>query len=139
MRVVLDTNLLLSSIISRGGAPDLVYRAWEGGLFDLLTSEWQLEELHRASRYPKLRKYINPEEADAMVGGIRLGALVLDELPEVDLAPDPDDNPLLAIALSGQADYLVTGDKGALGLRTVGNTPIVTPRQFLERVIRQDR
>ncbi|MBA3491007.1 MAG: putative toxin-antitoxin system toxin component, PIN family [Rubrobacteraceae bacterium] len=139
MRVVLDTNLLLSSLITRGGVPDRVYRAWEGGLFDLLASEWQLRELRRASRYPKLRKYIKPAEADAMIRGIRLDALVLDELPEVDLAPDPDDDPLLATAIAGRADYLVTGDKGVLGLQTVENTLIVTPRRFLEEIVHQGR
>ena len=139
MRVVLDANLLLSSLISRGSVPDRVYRAWEGGRFELLTSEWQLRELHRASRYPKLRKYLKPAEADTMIRGLRLGAQVLDELPEVDLAPDPDDNPLLATALAGRADYLVTGDKGVLGLQAVENTRIVTPRQFLEEGARPDR
>lgn len=115
--------------------PDRVYRAWEGGRFDLLTSEWQLDELHRASHYPKLRKYIKPHEADAMIQGLKLSALVVNELPEVDLAPDPDDNPLLAIAIAGRADYLVTGDKGVLGLGSLEGTAIVTPRQFLEEVI----
>lgn len=133
------SNLLLSSLISRGGVPDRVYRAWEGNLFDLLTSEWQLSELRRASRYPKLRKYIKPDEADAMIGAIRLGALVLGKLPEVDLAQDPGDNPLLATAMAGRADHLVTGDKGVLGLRTVENVSIVTPRDFLEQVVSQDR
>lgn len=98
-----------------------------------------MRELHRASRYPKLRKYVKPREADAMIGGLRLGAQVVDELPEVHLAPDPDDNPLLATALAGRADYLVTGDKGILGLQAVENTRIVTPRQFLEEVVRPDR
>ncbi|CAN5177282.1 putative toxin-antitoxin system toxin component, PIN family [soil metagenome] len=139
VRVVLDTNLLLSSLISRGGVPDQVYRVWEGGGFDLLTSGWQLGELNRASRYPKLRKYIKPAEADAMIQGIRLGAVVLDELPEVDLAQDPDDGPLLATAIAGRADYLVTGDKGVLELQTVEDTRIVTPRRFLDEVVLQGR
>ena len=69
MRVVLDTNLLLSALISSGSVPAQVYRAWEDGVFDLLTSEWQLEELRRASRYLKLRRYIKPHEAEMMVGG----------------------------------------------------------------------
>lgn len=75
-------------------------KRWESGRFELLTSEWQLRELHRASRYPKLRKYLEPAEADTMIWGLRLGAQVLDELPAVDLASGPDDNPLLATALA---------------------------------------
>jgi len=110
-----------------------VYRAWEDGVFDLLTSEWQLEELRRASRYPKLWRYIKPHEAEVMVGGLRLGALVLGELPEVDVAPDPDDNPLIATALAGEADYLVTRDKSVLGLERLGSARILTARSFLEK------
>ncbi len=139
MRVVLDTNLLLSALISSGSVPDQVYRAWEDGVFDLLTSEWQLEELRRASRYPKLRRYIKPHEAEVMVGGLRLGALVLAELPEVDVAPDPDDNPLLATALAGEADYLVSGDKSILGLERLENARILTARSFLDEVIKPAR
>ena len=139
MRVVLDTNLLLSALISSGSVPDQVYRAWEDGVFDLLTSEWQLEELRRASWYPKLRRYIKPHETEVMVGGLRLGALVLTELPEVDVAPDPDDNPLIATALAGEADYLVTGDKSILGLERLENARILTARSFLDEVIKPAR
>lgn len=135
MRAVLDTNLLLSSLISSGSVPDRVYRGWKDGIFDLVTSEWQLGELRRASRYPRLRKYIKPHEADAMIGGIEVNALVFDELPDVSLAPDPDDNPLLATAMAGVADYLVTGDKGVLGLERVESARILTARAFLEEVI----
>lgn len=135
VRAVLDTNLLLSSLISSGSVPDRVYRAWKDNVFDLVTSEWQLDELRRASRYPRLRKYIKPHEADAMIGGIKVGASVLDEIPETNIAPDPDDNPLLATALAGNADYLVTGDKGVLGLKRVEDVEILTARTFLEEVI----
>ena len=69
MRVVLDTNLLFSALISSGSVPAHVYRAWEDGVFSLLTSEWQLEELRRASRYLKLRGHIKTHEAEVMVGG----------------------------------------------------------------------
>jgi uncharacterized protein len=117
-----------------------VYRAGEDGVFDLLTSEWLLEELRRASRYPKLRRYVKPHEAEVMVGGLRLGTLVLAELPKVDeVAPDPDDNPLLATALAGEADYLVSGDKSILGLGRLGNARILTPRSFLDEVIKPSR
>lgn len=70
-----------------------------------------------------------------MIAGIEAGALVFGELPEVDVAPDPGDNPLLATALAGEANYLVTGDKGVLGLKSLGRTRIVTARVFLDEVI----
>lgn len=74
-----------------------------------------------------------------MVGGLRLGALVLAEVPEVDVAPDPDDNPLIATALAGEADYLVTRDKSILGLERLENARILTARSFLDEVIKPAR
>ena len=55
MRVVLDTNILFSALISPHGAPDAIYRAWRSARFELVTSGAQLEEIRRASRYPKLQ------------------------------------------------------------------------------------
>lgn len=136
MRVVLDTNVLLSTLISPGSVPDRIYRAWEEGRFELVTSEWQLGELRRATRYPKLRKYVKPHEAGTMVRGIRREALVLERLPAVGLAPDPDDDPLLATALAGEAGYLVTGDRGLLSLGRVEHARILEARAFLREVLR---
>lgn len=51
MRVVLDTKILLSALISPPGLPDIIYRAWRAGRFELVTSTTQLDELRRASRY----------------------------------------------------------------------------------------
>ena len=52
MLVVLDTNILFSALISPKGAPDAIYRAWRSGRFEVVTSEAQLGEIRRASRYP---------------------------------------------------------------------------------------
>ncbi|MBI3043261.1 MAG: putative toxin-antitoxin system toxin component, PIN family [Betaproteobacteria bacterium] len=61
MRVVLDSNVLISALISAGSPPDLIYRAWRKKRFILVTSKTQLAEIRRASRYPKLQK-IAPQE-----------------------------------------------------------------------------
>ncbi|MDX8038045.1 putative toxin-antitoxin system toxin component, PIN family [Pseudomonas aeruginosa] len=55
MRVVLDTNILFSALISPHGAPDAIYRAWRAARFEVVTSRMQLDEIRRASRYPKLQ------------------------------------------------------------------------------------
>ena len=131
MRAVLDTGVLLAAVITSGTPPDFIYGAWRRKAFELVTSEWQLDELHRVSRYPKLRKYLKPAEADTLVNGLRHQASVLQELPNVELSPDPDDNPILATAIAGGADYLVTGDKrDLLSLGKVEALQIVTARAF---------
>lgn len=62
-------------------------------------------------------------------------ALILDEIPVVDLSPDPKDNPILATAIAGNADLIISGDKKhMLSLERVRGIPIVTARQALERL-----
>jgi len=132
MRVVLDTGILIAALITKDTPPDRIYQAWRKRRFELVTSQWQLDEFRRVSRYPKLRKYLQPIEAGNLVNGLRHQARFLEELPDVDLSEDPDDNPLLAMAIAGEVDYLVSGDKrDVLALKKVGTVSIVTARRFL--------
>jgi putative PIN family toxin of toxin-antitoxin system len=99
----------------------------------LVTSLWQLVEFRRASRYKKVRKFLKPTDAGNLVNGLKRHATVLNELPEVNLSRDPQDSPVLAMAIAGKADYLVSGDRrGLLSLKPVGATRIVTAAEFLK-------
>jgi putative PIN family toxin of toxin-antitoxin system len=132
---VLDTNVLVSALITKGTPPDLLYQAWDAGTFQLVTSREQLDELRRVMAYKKLQPYITPDEAEALLETIDAAAVVVEGIPEVDSSPDPDDNVILATAIAGEADLLVTGDKsGLLALETVHGIPIVTPKDALERI-----
>lgn len=71
MRVVLDTSILLGALITPGGTPDRIYRAWPASRFDLVTSSEQLEELKRASRYPKLKAVLPAHRAGTMINNLR--------------------------------------------------------------------
>ena len=131
MRVVLDTGILIAALITSGSPLDAIYRAWRKKRFELITSEWQLDELRRVLRYPKLRTYLKSAEAGRLVNGLRCEAPVLSQLPTVDLSPDPGDNPVLAMALAAHADILVTGDRrDLLALHRVGPIRILSARQF---------
>jgi putative PIN family toxin of toxin-antitoxin system len=133
MRVVLDTGVLIAALITAGTPPDRIYQAWRKRRFELVTSEWQLTEFRRVSRYPKLRRYWTPAEAGTMVNGLRRDGIVLKRLPSMSRSRDPADDPILPTAIGGEADYLVTGDqRGLLELRQVGRLKIVTARTFLE-------
>ena len=135
MRVVLDTGILIAALITRETPPDLIYQAWRKKKFELITSEWQLSEFRRVSRYPKLRKYLVPSEAGNMINGLKYQALVLTDLPALEISPDPDDNPVLAMAVAGEADFLVSGDKrDLLALKIIEKTKIVTARNFLTKL-----
>jgi putative PIN family toxin of toxin-antitoxin system len=135
MRVVLDTNVLISALITPTGAADRVYRAWRAGDFDLASCEHQIAEMRRVTRRPAMRDLIKPAEAGRLVNLVRHLAIMIDSLPDVDASPDPWDNFLLATALGARADYLVTGNKGGLlALARLGRTRIVTVRQFLRQL-----
>jgi len=139
MRVVLDTGILIAALITADTPPDQVYQAWRKKRFTLVTSAWQLGEFHRASRYESVKKFLKPTEAGNLVNGLKRHATVLTELPEVDLSRDPQDNPVLAMAVAGKADYLVSGDwRGLLSLKRVGGTRIVTAAEFL-RILKKKR
>jgi putative PIN family toxin of toxin-antitoxin system len=58
MKVVLDTNVLFSALISPSGTPNEIYKAWRSGRFELVTSNEQLDEIRRASRYQKLKAIV---------------------------------------------------------------------------------
>lgn len=139
MRVILDTNVLLAALISPYGPPEALYRGWRLGRFELVTSTFQLDEIRRVSRYPKLRPLLPAHRIGTMVNNMQR-AVVLDELPALPVgiaASDPDDGYLLAMALASDADYLVTGDRraGLLQMQSVGRTRIVTPTAFCKEIL----
>jgi len=139
MRVILDTNVLLGALISPHGAPDAIYRAWRAARFDLLTAAEQLDELRRASRYPKLKALLPAHRVGAMVNNLQRATVVqaLPPLPAGVGTHDPNDAFLLALALGGAADFLVTGDRraGLPELGSFGCTRIVTPAAFCIEVL----
>ncbi len=135
MRVVLDSNILFSALISAKGPPDAIYRAWRAGRFEIVTSRWQLDEIRRASRYPKLKAVLQPAKIGTMINNLQL-AVVLEHLKIEMETADAGDAFLLAMATDGRADYLVTGDKrsGLLQLGHIERTRIVTPATFCAEI-----
>jgi predicted nucleic acid-binding protein len=70
-----------------------------------------------------------------MINGLRYQALVLTDLPTLEVSQDPDDNPVLAMAVAGEADFLVSGDKrDLLALKIIEKTNIVTAGNFLTKL-----
>ena len=126
-KIVLDTNILISSLISKKSFPYLLYQGWRRKKFTLITSEEQLQELKQVLQYPKLRKFINQDEARILVSALQDFTVTVADLPEVNYSKDSDDNLIIATAIAGKADLIVTGDKGdLLILKTVENISIVT-------------
>ncbi len=110
MRVILDTNVLLSALIRVDSKPYKLLIAWFDGRYDLVSSQMQIEELTKVSRYPHVRRYLLPSEIGSLVNRIRERAIFVARMPTVDVSKDPGDNFLLAMAQASGSDYLVTGD-----------------------------
>jgi uncharacterized protein len=136
VRVVLDTNVLLSALISLHGPPHRLYKAWRDGRFDLITSHEQLDEIRRASRYPKFKAILQPHLVGAMVNNMQR-AIIVKRVPTGIEADDPFDTFLLAMAQAGRADYLITGDHraGLLKRGNLGPTRIMTPADFCKSLL----
>lgn len=136
MRIVFDTNILLSALISPHGTSDRIYRAWRAAKFDIITSTIQLDELRRASRYPKFKAILQPSRVGTMINNLQ-HAIVLDRLTVKAEADDPNDAFLISMSIEGMADYLVTGDRraGLLQRKRVERTRILTPMLFCREIL----
>ncbi len=132
MRLVVDTNVLLSAVMSSGTPSARIFALWRSRKFDLLTAAEQIEEIALVTRYPKILARLAPALAGRLVNQLRDAAIVVQNLPRADVASDPFDTYLLALAEAGQADFLVTGDKALLGLKRYKSTRIVASSTLLE-------
>jgi hypothetical protein len=133
MRVVLDTNILISALLVQTGAPASIYLSWQEGYFTLIVCAEQLDELRAALHKPAIAARIKPHKAGRLVNQLKHLAEIVDALPHVQRSPDPTDNYLLSLAEAGAADYLVTGDKsGLLTLIRHKSTRIVSASKFVD-------
>ena len=140
MRVVLDTNVLISAVMIPTGNPAAIYRAWQEGRFTLLTCEEHLDELRTTLKKPALAERIKPHKAGGLVNELKELAESVDGLPRVRRSPDHTDDFLLALSEAGRADYLVTGDKsGMLVLERHKTTRIVSARAFAALLTRRKK
>lgn len=139
MKVVLDTNILISALISKTAAPHHIYQAWQGKRITVLTCAQQLVEVREVTRRVAVALRIKPAEAGRLVNSLPTSvclAVVQTDLPAVQRSPDPKDDFVLALAQAGGARYVVTGDKsGLLALRQHAGAEIVTATDFVTRCL----
>jgi putative PIN family toxin of toxin-antitoxin system len=137
MRMVLDTNVLVSGLLFPGGTPSRLVKAWRGGAFDLVISDFVIDELQRTWTHLAPRLKATPNDLADFIDTLGLRA----ELLRVDAAMhaqagvaslrDPDDVPVLALLIGSGADCLITGDQDLLALAS--DYPILSPSGFMER------
>ncbi|MBI3342653.1 putative toxin-antitoxin system toxin component, PIN family, partial [Candidatus Gottesmanbacteria bacterium] len=113
MRVIIDANVIVSFLLSKGDTVSFIFNAWENETFDVLMSSNIFLELDdvidRATRLTK--EGIDPLMAEAMNRRLRKNTIRIPVVSNVHLSKDGKDNKYLACAKDGAADYLITGDK----------------------------
>jgi len=135
MRVVVDTNTVISGIARAAGNPYQILELWRQGAIELLSSTATLTELERVLTYPRVRKLLqlSDEQLKRFVVLYRTQTThIVVNLALQAVESDPDDNIIVELAVAGNARYIVTGDKKhLLPLRRYQGIEIVSPATFL--------
>ena len=134
-RAVLDTNVLVSSLVAEHGPPRRILDAWLEGRYVLVTSLHLVEELIHVLSYPRIAERLRLDEDE-------LVAILATLLSKAEVTPghlhlpgvtrDPKDDAVVACAKEGEADYIVSGDQDLLVLSEYEGIQVVTPRRFME-------
>jgi len=134
MIIVLDTNVIISAVLSPSGPPAEIISHWEASLFEVVTSPPLLVELERALEYPRVKKYLktSPDEIDLLVKRLRQVATVVQPQHHLEVVEeDPADNRVLECAVTGEASYIVTGNDHLLKIQKYEEIAILKPAEFL--------
>jgi uncharacterized protein len=134
MRIVLDTNVLISALVSATGAAAQILARCQAGELELLISPANLTELRRVLAYPKIRKRLDytDTQIEAFVTFLEQSFTLLTPLTEVRAVPaDSDDDKFVALALAGEAQYIISGDDHLLRIGQYEGVTILKPAAFL--------
>jgi putative PIN family toxin of toxin-antitoxin system len=126
-----DTNILISGTFWRG-LPRYILHSARQGRVRAITCQSLLEELYNVLIRPNKPFRLSEQEAARVIAEIQTFIDLVEPTREVTICRDPSDNQVLACALSGKADYIVTGDPDLLTLKRIEKIQIVTAREFLD-------
>jgi uncharacterized protein len=138
LRIVIDTNVIVSGILSRKGAPAELLNAWRERRFLLLSSSTIVAEVRTVPQYPRIynKYHLSDDDIEQTIALLEHDALLVagDTNVAGSVLDDPKDEMFLACALDGQADVVVSGDHHLLDLGNFRDIPIITARQFLDQL-----
>jgi putative PIN family toxin of toxin-antitoxin system len=131
-RFVLDNNILVSALLVKNSAPFwVITKVEEMGV--ILYSEATLLELNQVLNRKKFVKYFTVEEKQEFIVKLIESAELVVITESIDVCRDPKDNKFLELAVSGDADFIVSGDQDLLVLNPFRNIEIITANDFLTR------
>src|SRR5688572_7219596 len=111
--IVPDVNIIVSGFAGLQSPPAQIMQAWRESKIEIATSLSILADLRRVLYYPRVKKYtqMSDEEAISYIEELEKGARLVEGTMGVNVSPDPTDNKLFVCAYEAQADYIVSGDK----------------------------
>ncbi len=134
MRVVVDTNILISGVIKPSGDVGRVLLLLRDGRYTVLYAQSLLTELVDVLNRPRMRhKYrLTDEDIETVVALILLRGQAVHPQRRIAVCRDPKDNKFLEVAVAGNADAIVSGDRDLLSLNPFEDIPIISPQEFLD-------
>jgi uncharacterized protein len=137
VRAVIDTNVLVSGLFAEAGAVAELMELWVEERFELVTSEEILSELYRVLHKPTIQEHFKPSEDDIIeyIKNLREKAIITSGRYRTGrIKKDPTDDKFLACALEAAADFIVSGDRHLLEIKSYQGIQIVDARTFLKRM-----
>lgn len=138
LKAVLDTNILVSSLLVKAGLPAQIVDAWRERRYILVTSPDLIAEVRATLTYPRLRRKhpLTDEDVGQLINLLEHDALLVPGQAQVGtvIPTDPADERVLACAAEAEAEVIVSGDERLLALGDYLGIPILTPRAFVERL-----
>jgi putative PIN family toxin of toxin-antitoxin system len=133
VRYVFDTNVLISALLLETSKPAQAFRyALANG--EVLLSLDLLEELNEVLGRKRLNRYVTPEEREEFLEALIERAVLVEITETVHECRDPKDDKVLELALNGQAQYIISGDKDLLVLHPFRDVVVISPDEFLKMI-----
>jgi len=128
-RVIIDTNLWISFLLTKNFSK--LDQLFIDDKLVMLFSQELLNEFVEVALRPKFIKYFSPDDLQTLISRIQTKAEFINVTSSIDLCRDKKDNFLLELAVDGNASHLITGDKGLLVLKKIGDTQILTMTDYM--------
>lgn len=139
IRATLEVSVLASGFLDKGGVPAELIRSWARGAYDLVLSDGILDGLQRAYRNPYFQRRMTLKQMDGVHTILRARAsLIVPSIPVHGTGEEAEDDLVLSTALSGAAGFLVTGDRHLQQIDNYQSLFILSPREFLEVLAREE-
>lgn len=134
MKVVLDTNVVVSAFLSSAGVPARILEYLKNDAYQLLISEPIIDEYRRALTYKRVRDRhgLSDEEIDRAINDLDSASIRITPVTKINVVEsDPDDDKFFECAIDGGADFVVSGDSAVQSVRELQGIQVLSPALFL--------